>query len=93
MSRAVYFYDESHAVTVEVYDKTINDLLTTEIHSQLTPTEFLPQNIFHQRHLTTHPLRALPFLSAHLLPDDNMTRLFPLFHKAPSSLMSHHYVA
>ncbi len=44
MVSAIYFYDQTLLKTHKVWDITINRMLPTELKSQLTATQALPQS-------------------------------------------------
>jgi len=51
MDRAIYLYDESGAVAVEIHDETVYDLLTPEMPAiKLIASDSCPQERFWDRH-------------------------------------------
>jgi len=69
---SIHLHNQRRLVTVKVNDKSRNDLLSSEMDSQLICSQFLPQNLLGRSHLAAEFFGALKFFFGDALTWDDV---------------------
>ena len=78
MNTAIHFDHQSSSMTVEIHNKSINDLLPTKVKPlQSIGAKTFPENALFFRHLTTKHSCPLHLIRIHSLPNNNISLPHP----------------